>query len=364
MERPEDKDASGLRMSEQAKRLTDAMRKRLYRAKKRNELINLESKERVLRARLVHLKANMREQGFARLVADNLRLRTQINECNDLLYLLSQWVEVNQHPQRDLSNRTTWIETTLLAHPITRRQGIQWLSERVYHQASHCLPFHQPYQQQMDAANVVPLTYPSHHIKVAFSLKVHVSYDIDEEGPTVAAMETRYEYTMNKNFDKAAYIHWDALLRANSIISKELIERVDDRFMYYHHRNHQFGTHILSIAGHFKQHNRVVITNCYIAQDELFHHPRNVLRPHGFSWTVFDDIAPGLTRVHNFAIQYTPKTTNGKVIPLSTIGRIFGRPPLDSQSRHAYIEQIRTAAESAYVGSHIAIAHELSARRS
>ncbi|CAK4632939.1 unnamed protein product, partial [Aphanomyces euteiches] len=97
---PEDKDASGLRMSEQAKRLTDAMRKRLYRAKKRNELINLESKERVLRARLVHLKANMREQGFARLVADNLRLRTQINECNDLLYLLSQWVEVNQHPQR------------------------------------------------------------------------------------------------------------------------------------------------------------------------------------------------------------------------------------------------------------------------
>ncbi|KAH9097531.1 hypothetical protein Ae201684P_001009 [Aphanomyces euteiches] len=80
----------------------------------------------------------------------------------------------------------------------------------------------------------------------------------------------------------------------NSRISKELIERVGDRFMYYHHKYHFIGTNMLCIAG-----------------DELFQHPQNVLRPHGFSWTVFEEIAPGFTRIHNFAIQYTPITANG-----------------------------------------------------
>ncbi|KAH9148833.1 hypothetical protein AeRB84_007940, partial [Aphanomyces euteiches] len=108
--------------------------------------------------------------------------------------------------------------------------------------------------------------------------------------------------------------------------------------------------------------DRVVITNCYVAKDELFPLSDGVLRPHGFAWTVYEAMTPDLTLVHNFAMQYTPITASGKIMPLEMIGRLFGRSPLGIQHRETYIEQIRTAAEATYVSTHKPIVREVNAR--
>ncbi|KAH9110910.1 hypothetical protein AeMF1_014445 [Aphanomyces euteiches] len=355
MTESDDSAPSAVPAKDEAKRLAETLRKRKYRAAKNNECIQLEAQAQRLRTCLASMKANERAQ-LSRLVAENSSLRAQVSECHDLLELLSHWAHVNVYPQRDLADQPTWIETTLLAQPITRRQGIQWLSERVYHQACRSL---YTCREETEGACVEPFANPRYdEVDITYSLDVHVVDDLDEDGSTIAALETRYRHSTSIDYYSAASSHWETLLGVNSRISKELIERVGDRFMYYHHKNHFIGTNMLCIAGFFKEGRRVVITNCYVARDELFQHPQNVLRPHGFSWSVFEEIAPGFTRIHNFAIQYTPITANGNVISLDTIGRLFGRPLLGSQNRNAYIEQIRSAAEAAFVGSHKAIAQE------
>ncbi|CAK4715998.1 unnamed protein product, partial [Aphanomyces euteiches] len=194
-----------------------------------------------------------------------------------------------------LSHQTTWIETTLLTHPITRRQGIEWLSERVYHQACRVLPLNYPNRGRVDDD---------------IGLDVLRSDDLDEDG---------------------------------------LIDRVDDRFLYYYHTNHRLGTSTLTIAGLFQDKDKVVITNCFVAKDELFPLSENGLRPHGFNWTVYEAITPDLTLVHNLAVQYTPITAKGKLIPLEKIGQLFGRSAEGVQYRETYIEQIRNAAEASFV---------------
>ncbi|KAF0729405.1 hypothetical protein Ae201684_012906 [Aphanomyces euteiches] len=268
------------------------------------------------------------------------------------MHIISQWVYTNEHPQRDITHRPTWFESTLLAHPITRRQGIQWLSERVYHQARHTFP---PSQDVMGKEYLLPLKHP-------FQGQVEMVFSSDDEGVTIAALETRHRHTIPTDFRSTAALHWDKLIHVNNTIAKELIERVDDRFVYYHHRNRRIGTDILSIARCFPEDNRVVMTNCYVAKDELFPLGDGVLRPHGFSWTIYEAVSSGVTRVHNFALQYTPITAVGRVITLERIGRLFGLSPAGVHHRDAYIEQIRTAAEGAFVDSdsHKAIARELS----
>ncbi|KAG9398613.1 hypothetical protein AC1031_014395 [Aphanomyces cochlioides] len=142
----------------------------------------------------------------------------------------------------------------------------------------------------------------------------------------------------------------------------ELIGQVDDRFMYCHHRNRRIGTHILSIAGFFKEKNRVVITNCFLARDELYPLANSVLRPHGFGWTVYEAMTPDITLVRDLFMQYNPITANCKVIPLEMIGRLFGRSPDGIQHRETYIAQIQTAAEAAFIDINKAIIRDLSAR--
>ncbi|CAK4653795.1 unnamed protein product, partial [Aphanomyces euteiches] len=65
--------------------------------------------------------------------------------------------------------------------------------------------------------------------------------------------------------------------------------------------------------------------------------------------TVYEAITPDLTLVHNLAVQYTPITAKGKLIPLEKIGQLFGRSAEGVQYRETYIEQIRNAAEASFV---------------
>ncbi|KAH9112357.1 hypothetical protein AeMF1_013299 [Aphanomyces euteiches] len=350
---------TGVPTTKEAKRLAETTRKRKYRAAKHAELVELEAQVRRLRVYLSQCQSKVGVERLLRAKVENASLWTHVCQYHCLMHIISQWVYTNEHPQRDITHRPTWFESTLLAHPITRRQGIQWLSERVYHQARHTFP---PSRDVMGKEYLLPLKHPFQgQVEMVFSFNAHQSDEIDD-GVTIAALETRHRHTIPTDFRIAAALHWDKLIHVNNTIAKELIERVDDRFVYYHHRNRRIGTDILSIAECFPEDNRVVMTNCYVAKDELFPLGDGVLRPHGFSWIIYEAVSSGVTRVHNFALQYTPITAVGRVIPLERIGRLFGLSPAGVHHRDAYIEQIRTAAEGAFVDSdsHKAIARELS----
>ncbi|CAK4935746.1 unnamed protein product [Aphanomyces euteiches] len=344
---------------EEARRIAETLRKRQYRTAQHSELVQLEAQARRLRAYLSQLKREIEGRQLARSKDENVSLWTQVRQYHYLIQIFSQWVRVNEHPQKDLSHRPTWFESTLLAHPITRRQGIQWLSERVYHQARHTFP---PSRDVMGKEYLLPLRHPFQgQVEATLSFIAHLSDEIDDEGVTIDALETRCRHTLPTDFRSAAATHWDEVVHANSTVTMKLIERVDDRFAYCHHINHRIGTNILSIAALFQEDNRIVVTHCYVANDELFPLEDGVLRPHGFSWTIYEAMSSGLTLLHNFALQYTPITAKGRVIPLERIGRLFGLSPAGIHHREAYIQRIWSAAEASFIESHKMVARDKSA---
>ncbi|KAH9089476.1 hypothetical protein LEN26_019136 [Aphanomyces euteiches] len=328
---------SALPKREEVRWLAETTRKRKYRAKKHQELVDLEAQVRRLTACLAHLHGEIRAQQLAQAKEEKTRLRMLVSQYSFLMQIFSHLVHVNDHPKKDLSLQSTWMQSTLLAHPISRRQGIQWLSERVFHLACQAAP----HSQTLDG-----------HIYETLTLDVHLSDEIDDEGTSISALESRYKYTMYSDFESVAREYWNAVIESNAAISRELIERVDDRFIYYHQRDHLKGANLLTVAGFFKQQDRIVVTYCYLARDELFPPEENILLSPGFSWTVFEATRPDTTLVHNLSLYGTPSTRDGHVIPLERIGRFFGRPSFGIQHREAYIELVRASAERALTHSH------------
>ncbi|KAG9398603.1 hypothetical protein AC1031_014387 [Aphanomyces cochlioides] len=344
-------------MPEEARRLAETVRKREYRAAKHSELVRLEAQARRLGAYLALLKREIGVRQLARAKDDNLSLRTQVNQYNYLMQIFSQWVRINEHPQKDFSHRPPWMESTLLAHPITRQQGIQWLSERVYYQARRAVPL------ATDIACTIPLWQPySGQIEMVASFNTHLSDGIDDEGVNITGFQTRYRHTLPTDFRSAAALYWERVVQTNSTVTTKLIERVDDRFVYCHYINHRIDTHLLSVAGIFHEDNRVVVTHCYVTNDELLPLEDGVVRHHGFSWTMYEAVSSGITRVHSSSMHYTPITTGGRVIPLERIGQLFGQSPSGVHHRDAYIERIRSAAEASFIDAFNAFAREKSTR--
>ncbi|CAK4216260.1 unnamed protein product [Aphanomyces euteiches] len=223
-------DRPGMPTQKEARRLAEIIRKRKYRASKRSELIELESQARRLTAYLSEQKRAIRARQLARAKEETLSLQTQVSQYHCLTQIFSQCVHVNEHPQKDLSNRSTWFESTLLAHPISRRQGIQWLSERVYHQARRMMPLS---EDAMDTAYVLPLVQPYQgQTEMVFSFNAHLADELDEDGVTIAALETRFRHTLPTDFRSAASVDWGKVVGTNSTFTSQLLERVDDRFAY------------------------------------------------------------------------------------------------------------------------------------
>ncbi|KAF0729395.1 hypothetical protein Ae201684_012897 [Aphanomyces euteiches] len=97
---------------EEERRLAETVRKRRYRAGKRNELIQLKAE-----------KTKRRIGRLEQLAAENSNLRAKVDEYQYLVIMLPHWVYMNEKPQKDLSPQPAY--TTLLATPITRKQGLQ-----------------------------------------------------------------------------------------------------------------------------------------------------------------------------------------------------------------------------------------------
>ncbi|CAK4707896.1 unnamed protein product [Aphanomyces euteiches] len=83
-------------------------------------------------------------------------------------------------------------------------------------------------------------------------------------------METIYQHTICTNFEIVARYYWENATGDAAPVPWTLIDKVDNgRFMYLHHTNARVGTNALAIAGLFIEANRAVITNCFVAKDEL-----------------------------------------------------------------------------------------------
>ncbi|KAF0729397.1 hypothetical protein Ae201684_012899 [Aphanomyces euteiches] len=235
--------------TDEAKRLTETMRKREYRAGKRDEFFEL-----LVESRPSHCKE-----------CEPPGLWDKVNKSQYLSIVLCHWAYINETPQKDLAHQPTY--TTLLTHPITRKQGLQWLSERIYHEACLVLPETTLYRGKVEDT---------------ISQNTYVSHDIDEDGPTIAAMETIYQHTISTNFEIVARYYWENATGDAAPVPWTLIDKVDNgRFMYLHHTNARVGTNALAIAGLFIEANRAVITNCFVAKDELLPLGEGLQRPHG-----------------------------------------------------------------------------------
>ncbi|KAH9153049.1 hypothetical protein AeRB84_004626 [Aphanomyces euteiches] len=196
-------------------------------------------------------------------------------------------------------------------------------------------------QDALDIECIMPLWQPYRgQIQMVFSFNAH---EIDEEGVTIAALETRYRHTIPTDFRSAAATYWETATHTNSTIKMELVDSVDDRFAYCRHVKNRVGTQLLSISGIFHEDNRAIVTHCYVANDELFLLEDGILRPPGASdltssfanRTTYEAMSSGITLLHNFALQYTPIMANGRVIPLERIGRLFGQSPSGVHHRGA-----------------------------
>ncbi|CAK5162151.1 unnamed protein product [Aphanomyces euteiches] len=67
---------------------------------------------------------------------------------------------------------------------------------------------------------------------MVFSFNAHLADELDEDGVTIAALETRFRHTLPTDFRSAASVDWGKVVGTNSTFTSQLLERVDDRFAY------------------------------------------------------------------------------------------------------------------------------------
>ncbi|KAF0696321.1 Aste57867_12918 [Aphanomyces stellatus] len=334
------------RSSPENRRL-DRLRKRKYRDERRakikcleQELLRLQTELAQVQAHPTTRKARISPFALAAQVLQkhNQALQTHVQDQRHLVKLMAAWV-ASQVPTAGIPSAASWLHSTLVADPVTRRHGFEWLSERAYHMGL---------QQQASAGHPI---FGGVHDGVRFNM--HTSNS--DDGLTIAGMETNLQFTFFAPFQRCAHMLW-GMLKDNWLVGTPVIsshqdaERVDDRLVYFSGANERLGTSMRRILGMFKDSHRVVITYVMIADDERFPLKDGEIRSHGYGWTIFEHVDDDITLMRHSHVQFTPKTTNG-VANLEEIGRMFGRSGVGSQYPEAYIEHIRSSAEATYVQS-------------
>ncbi|CAK4082650.1 unnamed protein product [Aphanomyces euteiches] len=94
----------------EAKRRSETLRKRKYRAAKRHEVNQLTLETHCLEQTLAALNAEFASEDKATTNAmeENTTLRKQVNRRQKLVRILSDWVNLHQRPQKALANSSSW----------------------------------------------------------------------------------------------------------------------------------------------------------------------------------------------------------------------------------------------------------------
>ncbi|KAF0711393.1 Aste57867_5295 [Aphanomyces stellatus] len=261
----------------------------------------------------------------------NKSLRRQVDDHEALARLLHTWV-LSQQPASEPSTRAPWNHSTLLANAAGRRHGLQWLSDKVYHNAVASMP-----RAAVFGASV----------QDAFRFTLHTTPDHDD----VAAMETHLQHTFFANVKDVARVIWgcehpSSPLKTYVVATDELVEQVHDRLIYNHGVYQGTGTDVRRIVSWFEDAHRIVITFTLLTEDECFPVARGQIRTHGFCWVIVERVTHSVSLLRHSVLHFKPVTADGPA-SLDDIGRMYNLHRGASQPRHAFVEQIRSAAEAA-----------------
>ncbi|KAF0697106.1 Aste57867_12183 [Aphanomyces stellatus] len=327
------------------KRRAEALRFRQRRAAQKDQHKRLEEQLRTLQAEIEHLKKcppppKTRENPYhvaaQVLFKYNQSLRDDVKRQTTLAKLLSSWV-ASQYPIPALPKRASWIESTLLAHPAARRQGFQWLSERVYHNAVAAMPHH-PFGSRVDDR---------------WRFDLHTCND-DVEGMTLGCTESHAQHTFFANVSDVADAVWACQCQGNylrtypcSNLSPGVLEQVQRHLVYFCVAFEGIGAHVRRIMSLFEDDHRMLITFALVAEDECFPIETNEMRSHGFGWISLERVAATITLMRYSLYLFAPVTAHG-VASLEEIGQLYGLSSAGTCHREAYIERIRTMAEATF----------------
>ncbi|KAF0695919.1 Aste57867_13294 [Aphanomyces stellatus] len=272
-------------------------------------------------------------------IKEKHRLEDDVRRKTYLATLLKVWT-LSLEPLVDhFGPGIPWIESTLLAHPTARREGFDWLSQRVYHAALRAYSVEDPSSQSHETI----------HNGIQCDLTTRVNDDGDR---CIAVMHTHVQHVFFAPFKEVARLIWIAeRLRAtvpsaaSGAYVLEELKHLHDRLVYYGATYKRGGVVARRIDSMFVDDHRVVITHTFVADDECLPIASGMLLTPGFGWTIAERITDSITLVRHKIVQFAHLGTDGEA-PLEDVGRVFGLSRDGAQHRDAYIERIRSAGDA------------------
>ncbi|KAF0715845.1 Aste57867_3144 [Aphanomyces stellatus] len=323
--------------ADEMRKLLECMRLRKYRADRKNEkqkllrdVQHLESELSRLQLRPRKAKAPITTEALATtmLAQNNKHLRSHVENQARVARLLAAWVASHTVP-KGIPTRASWFESTLVADPLIRRQGLQWLSERVYHIALNSTSVH-PFGASM-----------------ADSIRVQMLMQGDGiDGPNVGGSETHIQHTFFAPVQEVANVIW-SWDQCNSAYRSEVAEQVDHQLVYYR-GNSLSGANLRRVNRMFMDGNRVIITLALVAEDECCVMGDDELRIHGFAWTIVEPVTDSISLMRHSRFHGAPKTKHG-VASVEAIAKLY-MPSHESEntSHQVLAERLRCTVETMY----------------
>ncbi|KAF0695916.1 Aste57867_13291 [Aphanomyces stellatus] len=358
--------------STSCRKKSESQRMREYRAAKKAQLSELDKELYFLKGKLAQLQQTTfpvassivtadRTRLLAHIAharAENANLRAEATRHGALADVMATWV-ASQRPIQALLPRSSWIESTLLADPVARRQGFQWLSDRVFHTAVAAAP-------TRPARPPALLTDPSlEHPLMSFDM--HVCDD--DNGPmTIAAFENQLHMLLFANFRHAADVTWAGYMHndyngVSVIPSSPLRERIHDHLGYFCGMYDSTGLQSCRIMAKYEADDRIVITFCMVAKDELLPIVHGTFRTHGFGWISFERVTDGITALHHGFYHLTPLTATQGRAALDDVASIYGLPREDQGATpEVCLARLRATTEQHFSRGYLKIARELRQR--
>ncbi|KAF0696688.1 Aste57867_12570 [Aphanomyces stellatus] len=214
------------------------------------------------------------------------KLMNQVHRNRRLIDVLLRWVHLSIGPTPQ--DGTPWLHSTLLGDPEARQCGYRWLTDRVFHSAI---------AEHATTSNVRDFAVATMHA--------------DDWDFACLGLEHHHQVTVLGSVEQLATWLWGDIVaseRPNGSLA-EAIEG-DATFQYQRVTNPRQKKTLLMLTRRYAIASRVVVVYVYIRDDECIPRHANEFRPHGFGWTVLQEIAPDVTLCRTHTLQLAPLTFN------------------------------------------------------
>ncbi|KAF0692473.1 Aste57867_16464 [Aphanomyces stellatus] len=320
-------------MDRVARREYDTQRKREYRALKRKQASRLHQEILVLedhlqqlgrarqQARLDWVRASRRTERDT--METNKTLRDQVRYHGALVRTLQVWTT---SVQPSIDGTTSWLNSTLLADPVARQYGYQWLTDRALHVA------------EIDG---------QHALGSSVADVTQLRVVLDASSNDVVGFRARHQSTLLGNFKDAAKTLWQHMN------GEATATHVDHAVVYSSVYSAETQTSKCMLMRRYEFANRVIFVKVFVRDDECVPlQPPHDVRPHGLCYRLFHHITDDVTLVRSAVYQSSPVTTDGSPYGLARMAAMFGVHPA---SQDATVARIETNAQRCFETQEAAI---------